>query len=51
MVAGMAPYLEAANSFDVFPAARRAHGPDAWSGYFDAEEVLAQRIQDVVEAV
>lgn len=41
--------LDGANAFDVFSAAARAQGPDAWDGYFEVEQTLTQRIQDVVK--
>jgi bifunctional non-homologous end joining protein LigD len=41
--------LDRANGFDIFSAAMRAHGPDAWQGYFDIDQTLTQRIQDVVK--
>jgi bifunctional non-homologous end joining protein LigD len=40
--------LDRANAFDVFSAAARAQGPDAWHGYFDVEQVLTRQLQDVV---
>ena len=40
--------LDRANSFDVFAAAKRAYGPDAWDGYFETDQVLSQRIQQVI---
>lgn len=40
--------LDRANGFDIFSAAERAQGPAAWEGYFEVEQVLTQRIQDVV---
>lgn len=41
--------LDRANAFDVFAAAERARGPDAWSGYFEVEQVLTERIRQVVK--
>jgi bifunctional non-homologous end joining protein LigD len=40
--------LDRANAFDVFAAAERAQGPDAWEGYFEADQVLSSRIQQAV---
>ncbi|MBU1336927.1 MAG: DNA ligase D [Alphaproteobacteria bacterium] len=40
--------LDRANGFDLFAAADRAQGPDAWQGYFAAEQKLTQAIQDVI---
>lgn len=40
--------LASANSFDIFSAAARAQGPEVWEGYFEAEQVLSERIQQVV---
>jgi hypothetical protein len=48
--AGELAHLDRANAFDVFAAADRAHGPDAWKGYFGTEQTLTQRIQDVVRS-
>jgi len=42
--------LDRANSFDVFAAAERAHGSDAWEGYWAAEQTLTERIQTVVKS-
>lgn len=41
--------LDRANAFDIFSAAARAQEPDAWSGYLEANQVLTQRIQEVVK--
>jgi bifunctional non-homologous end joining protein LigD len=41
--------LDRANGFDVFAAAARAQGPDAWEGYFEAEQVLSVEVQNVVK--
>lgn len=41
--------LDRANVFDIFSAAERAQGPDAWQGYFDVAQILTKRIQDVVK--
>jgi bifunctional non-homologous end joining protein LigD len=43
------PNLDRANGFDIFSAAMRAQGPDPWEGYFDIDQTLTQRIQDVVK--
>ena len=40
--------LDKANIFDIFAAAERAQGPDAWEGYFAIDQRLTQRIQDVI---
>ena len=40
--------LDRANGFDVFAAAARAQGPDAWEGYFDTAQVLSPEVQGVV---
>ena len=40
--------IDRANAFDIFAAAERAQGPDAWKGYFGASQSLTQRIQDVI---
>lgn len=41
--------LDRANGFDVFAAAARAQGPDAWEGYFEIEQVLSVEVQNVVK--
>ncbi|WP_235935710.1 non-homologous end-joining DNA ligase [Devosia aurantiaca] len=41
--------LDRANGFDVFAAADRAQGQDAWEGYFDAGQVLTEAMQRVVK--
>lgn len=41
--------LDRANGFDIFAAAERVQGPDAWEGYFRADQVLTQRMQDVIQ--
>ncbi|HTO27137.1 MAG TPA: DNA ligase D [Devosia sp.] len=41
--------LDRANSFDIFAAASRAQGADAWDGYFDTEQVLTEQMQAVVK--
>lgn len=40
--------LDRANGFDIFAAAERASGPDAWEGYFQVDQVLTEHIQEVV---
>ncbi|HEY8576953.1 MAG TPA: DNA ligase D [Devosia sp.] len=40
--------LDRANSFDIFAAAERAQGPEAWIGYSTVEQVLTKRMQDVI---
>lgn len=40
--------LDRANRFDIFSAADRAGGPDAWNGYFETGQTLTERIQDVI---
>ncbi|RUX00117.1 DNA ligase D [Mesorhizobium sp. M8A.F.Ca.ET.059.01.1.1] len=42
------PSCESANGFDVFAAAARAQLPEAWEGYFDVEQTLAERIRHAV---
>ncbi|WP_108395494.1 DNA ligase D [Devosia submarina] len=42
--------LERANAFDVFAAAERAQGPDAWEGYFEVEQALSAQVQAVVRS-
>lgn len=41
--------LDCANAFDIFTAAKRAQGPDAWAGYFEMEQTLTERIQEVIK--
>jgi bifunctional non-homologous end joining protein LigD len=40
--------LDRANSFDIFVAAARAQGQDAWEGYFDADQTLTPEIRRVI---
>ncbi|MGV8949722.1 MAG: DNA ligase D [Cypionkella sp.] len=40
--------LDRANGVDIFLAAERAQGPDAWEGYFEVEQMLTKRLQDVM---
>lgn len=42
------PSFDRANAFDVFAAAQRAQGPDAWEGYFDVEQTLTEHIRRAV---
>jgi bifunctional non-homologous end joining protein LigD len=42
------PSFDSANAFDVFAAAERAQGPDAWDGYFDVEQTLTEHIRRAV---
>ena len=41
--------IDRANAFDVFSAAARAEGPDAWDGYFETRQTLTERIQEVIK--
>jgi bifunctional non-homologous end joining protein LigD len=41
--------LDRANGFDLFAAAARAQGPDAWDGYYDTGQVLSVEVQNVVK--
>jgi bifunctional non-homologous end joining protein LigD len=40
--------IDRANAFDVFAAAERAQGPDAWQGYFEVEQVLTEQMRAVI---
>lgn len=40
--------IDRANAFDLFAAAERAQGPDAWEGYFETEQKLTLGIRDVI---
>jgi bifunctional non-homologous end joining protein LigD len=42
------PGIEQANGFDLFEAAARAQGPDAWPGYFDVKQTITARIMKAV---
>jgi bifunctional non-homologous end joining protein LigD len=42
--------LDRANAFDIWDAAERAQGPDAWEGYFEVEQVLTAHVQAVVKS-
>jgi bifunctional non-homologous end joining protein LigD len=42
--------IDRPSAFDIFAAAERAQGPDAWEGYFKMEQTLTERIQDVVRS-
>lgn len=41
--------MDRANGFDIFAAAERAQGPDAWEGYFEVEQTLTAQMQAVVK--
>lgn len=41
--------LDRANAFGIFAAAQRAEGPDAWEGYFEVDQMLTERIRNVVK--
>ena len=43
------PEFESAAAFDVFTAATRALGPDAWDGYFDVNQTLTDRMRKAVK--
>jgi bifunctional non-homologous end joining protein LigD len=43
------PSIERANVFDVFAAAARAQGPDAWAGYWDVEQTLTERMRKAIQ--
>ena len=45
---GRVASFENAAAFDVFTAATRAQGPDAWQGFFDVEQTLTDRIRKAV---
>lgn len=40
--------LDRPNGFDIFSAAERASGPNAWSGYFDIEQTLTTKLIKIV---
>ncbi|WEK04714.1 MAG: DNA ligase D [Candidatus Devosia phytovorans] len=40
--------FDRASAFDIFSAAERAVGPDAWDGYLETRQTLTERIQDVI---
>ncbi|TGT91255.1 MULTISPECIES: DNA ligase D [unclassified Mesorhizobium] len=42
------PTFKSATMFDVVAAAARAQQPDAWQGYFDAEQTLTDRIRQAI---
>ena len=44
------PDFDRANLFDVFGAAERAQGADAWEGYFDIKQTLTDGIRRAVQA-
>jgi bifunctional non-homologous end joining protein LigD len=41
--------MDRANCFDIFAAAAKAQGPDAWEGYFQAQQTLTDQMQAVVK--
>jgi bifunctional non-homologous end joining protein LigD len=43
------PGIERASAFDVFAAAARAQGPDAWAGYWDVEQTLTERMGKAIQ--
>jgi bifunctional non-homologous end joining protein LigD len=42
------PTFKSGSACDVFAAAARAQGADAWEGYFDVEQTLTERIRKAV---
>ena len=42
--------FDRANAFDIWEAAERAQGPDAWEGFFDMEQALTTHVQAVVKS-
>jgi bifunctional non-homologous end joining protein LigD len=42
------PEMDRANCFDIFEAATRAQGPEAWTGYFDVRQTLTIRIMKAI---
>ena len=42
------PDIGRANRFDIFEAAARAQGPDAWAGYFEVRQSLTARIMKAI---
>lgn len=42
--------LDRANGYDIFAAAERAQGTDAWEGYLEVAQVLTQQMQDVIRS-
>ena len=40
--------LDRPNGFNIFSAAERAGGPNAWSGYFDIEQTLTTKLIEIV---
>ncbi len=45
------PTFEGANAFNVYTAAKRASGPDAWQGFFEVSQSLTPRIRAAVRNV
>lgn len=43
------PTITSASAFDVFAAAARAQGADAWDGYFEVEQTLTDRMRKAVQ--
>lgn len=41
--------MDRANAFDIFAAAARAQGPDAWEGYFEVDQTLTAQMRAVVK--
>jgi bifunctional non-homologous end joining protein LigD len=41
--------IDRANAFDVFGAAARAQGPDAWAGFLEADQVLTAKMLQVIQ--
>lgn len=41
--------IDRANAFDIFAATERARGQDAWTGYFEVDQVLTDRVRQVVK--
>ena len=41
--------IDRANAFDVFAAAERGQGPEAWDGYFETGQTLTEGIQEVIK--
>lgn len=39
--------LDRANGLDILAVAERAQGSDAWQGYFEADQVLTERIREI----
>jgi bifunctional non-homologous end joining protein LigD len=41
--------MDRANGFDIFAAAARAQGPDAWAGFLQADQVLTTKMLQVIK--